>query len=60
MFRAFTITERIRIDFRAEAFNALNHVNYLEPNTIINNVNYGLITGSAPPRRLQFGARLTF
>lgn len=61
LFRAFAITERVRFDFRAEAFNALNHVNYLEPaSTNINNANYGLIIAAAPPRRVQFGLRLTY
>ena len=60
-FRNFNITERVRVQFRAEAYNALNHVNYLEPaSTSISTANFGLITGAAPARQIQLGLRLTF
>jgi Carboxypeptidase regulatory-like domain len=61
LFRNVPITERISLQFRAEAFNTFNHVNYREPSsTNIVNANYGLITASAPPRRVQISARLSF
>jgi hypothetical protein len=61
LFRNVPITERIALQFRVEAFNAFNHVNYREPSsTNIVNANYGLITAAAPPRRLQISARLSF
>ncbi|MBN8731400.1 MAG: TonB-dependent receptor [Acidobacteria bacterium] len=60
-FRNFEITERVRIQFRAEAYNAMNHVNYLEPaSTSISAANYGLITNAAPARQIQLGLRLSF
>jgi len=60
-FRNFDITERIRVQFRAEAYNAFNRVNYLQPaSASISAANFGLITGAAPARQVQFGLRLTF
>jgi hypothetical protein len=61
LFRNVPLTERIALQFRIEAFNAFNHVNYREPSsTNIANANYGLITMAAPPRRMQISARLSF
>jgi hypothetical protein len=61
IFRRLKLTERANLELRFEAFNALNHVNYLEPaSTDITNVNYGLITGTAPARQVQIGARISF
>lgn len=61
LFRDFPITERFQLQFRAEAYNALNHVNYREPrSTNINDANYGLINLAAPARQMQMGLRLSF
>jgi hypothetical protein len=61
VFRAIPFTESVGIQLRFEAFNALNHVNYLQPaSSNIDNANYGLITAAAPARQVQIGARLYF
>jgi hypothetical protein len=61
IFRNFAITERFGLEFRAEGYNALNHVNYREPSsTNINDASYGLITAAAPARQIQMGLRLSF
>ncbi|MEX2263854.1 MAG: hypothetical protein WD696_18005 [Bryobacteraceae bacterium] len=60
-FRNFDISERFRLQFRAEAYNALNRVNYSQPSSAsISAANYGLITGAAPARQVQLGLRLSF
>jgi hypothetical protein len=61
VFRNFAITERFGLEFRAEAYNAFNHVNYREPSSSnISDANYGLITAAAPARQIQLGLRLSF
>jgi len=55
------ITENINVEFRAEIFNAFNNVNFGNPVTSINSVNFGRITEIVGrPRLMQFGLRLNF
>ena len=59
--REFTVTEKIKFQFRAEFFNALNHINLGTPNRFVNTPQFGTITEAATPgREIQFGARLSF
>ena len=59
--REFTITEQVKFQFRAEFFNALNHINLGTPNRFVNTPQFGTITEAATPgREIQFGARLSF
>lgn len=61
VFKGIPIGERLRLELRFEAYNAFNHVNFAGPASAnIDNANYGLITGSAPARQMQIGARLSF
>jgi hypothetical protein len=68
VFKTLRIREKVRLEFRAEAFNALNHVNYNDPNTTFrpnaqglnSNPDLGRITSSLNARALQFGLRLAF
>jgi hypothetical protein len=60
------ISERINLQFRAEAFNILNRSNYGTPNAILFSgtsvsSSAGLITTTATtPRQIQFGLKLIF
>jgi hypothetical protein len=51
-----------KIDFRGEAFNALNQVNYQAPDQTVTDGGYGTIsTGSNfPARQLQFALKLLY
>jgi len=59
--RDFTLTENLRLQFRAEFFNALNRVNLGTPNRFVNTPQFGTITEAATPgREVQLGARISF
>jgi hypothetical protein len=55
------ITERVRTEFRGEAFNAFNMVNFANPSGSITSSNFGKITATTgSPRVLQFALKLMF
>lgn len=60
IFKVFAITEKIKLQFRGEAFNSLNRVRFGNPNTTVTaGANFGRITTqSNDPRQMQFGLKL--
>jgi len=59
--KEFGLGERMRLEFRAEAFNVWNKPQYGAPSTTINTPTYGQITGLSLSRReIQFGLKLLF
>jgi len=61
IFKNFRITERIRLQYRAEGFNAFNTVNFGNPGTTVGTSNFGRITGTQNNQRsIQMGLRLNF
>jgi hypothetical protein len=59
--KRFAITERMRFELRAEAYNMVNHPTFAAPNTTATNSQFGLITAqSNRPRTMMFGARFVF
>ncbi len=67
--KKFPVTERLSLDFRAEAFNIFNRPQFGDPNgdlsspsfgQITTTVNNGSITGGGTPREFQFSLRLFF
>lgn len=59
----FSVTEKVRAQFRAEAFNLFNKVNLGNPDGCVDCGNAGRIFGLAPNaimRRWQFGVRFDF
>lgn len=66
--KKFRITERLNLDFRAEAFNLFNRAQYGNPVNNISNSTFGRInvtandgaTGTGASRQLQFMLRMNF
>lgn len=55
------VGERMLVQFRAEAFNALNNVSFSAPNTVVTSSAFGTITGdNNNPRQIQLAIRLLF
>ena len=70
--RKFPIRERLKLEFRAEAFNILNHTNFQSPDValsvianasgqaVFNSPAFGLITAARAARFVQLVARIEF
>ena len=61
LFRKFPFGEGKRIELRTEWFNAFNHPTFGTPGRVMNNPNFGVVTGTAlPERNIQFGLKIIF
>lgn len=61
LFKEFNSFERLKVQFRAEAFNAFNHVQFGNPDTGVTDASFGEITSqNNAPRQVQFGLKLLF
>lgn len=58
--RRFQLTEQQRLEFRGEAFNTLNMNRSGNPNTNLNNANFGRVLTSLDPRIMQFAFKYVF
>ncbi|MBZ5593546.1 MAG: TonB-dependent receptor [Acidobacteriia bacterium] len=63
LFKDFALTERWKVQFRAESFNLTNTPQFTTPdNNLSDGTNFGRITGTQPgsERHIQFALRLQF
>jgi hypothetical protein len=61
LFKDFPLKEGVALNFRAEAFNLFNRVQFGSPNTSLGNSQFGwIIRQQNNPRLLQFAGRITF
>ncbi len=59
LFKNFRLHPRWTAQFRVEALNAFNRVQFSAPNTSVTSSSFGVISGQAnAPRQLQFGLKL--
>jgi hypothetical protein len=58
--RDFPFKERCALSYRAEMFNAFNHVNFSNPNATIGNAQAGTISGAGPARIMQMALKVIF
>ena len=60
LLKDFGFTERYRLQFRAELFNAFNIVNFRNPAITFGQPNFGVITATDPARVIQFGLKFYY
>jgi hypothetical protein len=59
--RNFVFTERTRLEFRGEFYNATDTAQFGRPNAVIGSPQAGTINSTASPnRQIQLGLRLVF
>ncbi|MDQ2899680.1 MAG: TonB-dependent receptor [Acidobacteriota bacterium] len=56
----FQLNERLRMEFRAEFFNATNTPHFNLPNANVNQPAGGKISSAMDPRQMQFGLKLIY
>jgi hypothetical protein len=54
----FKFTESLKLQFRAEMFNAFNRANFYAPDGNLTDSTFGVISQSLPPRDIQMGLKL--
>ena len=59
--RDFPLTERLKLQFRAEGFNLLNRVRWGGPDSTFTSPTFGIVRSQANnPRQMQFALKFNF
>lgn len=58
--KTFPLSEHGRLTVRLESFNTLNHTTLSNPNTTLNNIAFGAITGTGSQRLYQIALKYNF
>jgi hypothetical protein len=56
--KLIALRESVNLQFRADAFNAFNHAQFLNPDSNMSDTNFGKITTVGPSREFQFSLKL--
>jgi hypothetical protein len=60
LFKNFTVTQGVRLQFRLESFNALNHTQFANVETNLSAPNFGVVTSARAARINQLGLKVIF
>ncbi len=60
LFKNFSVTGSVRLQFRLESFNAFNHTQFGNVSTNLTAPNFGVVTSARPARINQLGLKLLF
>ena len=60
LLKQFQFGERLNLEFRAEAYSALNHLNLGFPVATMGDPNFGSVISGSGERTMQFGLKLGF
>jgi hypothetical protein len=55
-----SVSERIKVEFRADAFNLFNRVNLYNPNGDLSSGQFGVSPAAFSPRQMQLGLKIKF
>jgi hypothetical protein len=59
--KTFSLRETVKLNLRADAFNAFNHNQFNAPSTVLGSLTFGQVTSSySTPRNIQVALRLSF
>ncbi len=60
LLKTITLTERAKLELRAEGFNVTNTPRFDNPNTTFGETNFGLVRGAGGARSMELGAKIRF
>ncbi|MGA2811628.1 MAG: TonB-dependent receptor [Candidatus Acidiferrum sp.] len=58
--RNFSLTERLKMSFEAQAFNLFNRPNFMQPDNVLEDSTFGKIGSAMAPRQIQLALRFSF